>query len=61
MGILFSKNNANVKPDFYEACTLGKQHKIYNKKPCVNTTDKSRVRLYLDLFSKGILLLGIGD
>lgn len=61
MGILFSKNDANIKPDFYKACTLVKQHKLYNKKPSINTTDKSRVRLYLDLFSERILLLGIGD
>lgn len=49
--ILFSKNNSNVEPDFCEACTLGKKHKVYSKEPTVNITDEFGVRLYIDLYS----------
>ena len=39
-GISFLKDNTNTEPDFYEACTLGKQHKVYSRGPPIDTTDK---------------------
>lgn len=49
--IFFSKDNANIEPDFCEACTLAKKHKMHSKIPPINTTDESGVYLYADLFS----------
>lgn len=55
--ISFIKENISIiKPKFYKTCTLGKKHKMYNKELPINTIDKLRVHIYVDLFgSRNIL------
>lgn len=57
--ILFSKHNANAKPDFCKACTLRKQYKVHSKEPPIDTTNKAKVRLHADFFGGRNLLLGV--
>ena len=58
-GISFLKNNINTEPDFCEAYTLGKQHKLHSKEPPIDTTEKLGVRLHADLFGRENTLPGI--
>ncbi len=59
-GIPFLKNDTNTEPDFWEACTLGKQNKVYSKEPPIATTNKPGVHLHADLFGGGNTLPGVG-
>ncbi len=49
-GISFLNNDTNTEPDYWEECTLGKQHKVYGKEPGIDTKDKPGVCLNADLF-----------
>ena len=49
-----------TEPEFCEACTLGKQHKVHSKEPPIDTTDEPRARIHADLFGGGNTLPGIG-
>lgn len=41
------------KSQSYETCVLGKQYKIYNKKPAINRAIKFAIFLYTNLFRSG--------
>ena len=47
-GISFIKDST-MEQEFYEAYTLGKQHKVHSKKPTIDTTDEPKARIYADL------------
>lgn len=57
--ILFLKNSTNIKSDFCKTYILSIQHKVYSKKSFINTTDKPRICLYIDLFCEKNILLSI--
>lgn len=59
-GISFLKDSTNMEPDFCEACTLGKLHKVHSKEPPIDTTDEPGVRLHADLFGGRNILPGVG-
>ena len=59
--ILFSKNNANIKSNFCEVYTLGKQHKVHSKKPLIDIINKPRVYLHIELFDRENILSDIGS
>lgn len=62
IGISFLKNiSLTIKPEFCEACTLGKQHKVYSTKPLVDFTTKPGVCIYGDLFGGRNTLPAVGD
>lgn len=48
--ILFLKDSTNIKPDFDETYTLGKNYKVYNRDFSIDITNKIRIYLYVDLF-----------
>lgn len=56
---MFFKSSVNAKPNFCEACILGKQHKVYNYKPLIDIINKPKVRLNADLFGRRYLLPGV--
>ena len=58
-GISFLKDN-KTEPEFCEACTLGKQHKVHSKEPPIDTTSEPGIRLHADLFGGGNTLPGVG-
>ena len=49
-----------TETEFCEACTLGKQHKVYSKESPIDTTDEPRACIHADLFGRGNTLPGIG-
>lgn len=59
--ISFMKESTSItKPEFCEACTLEKQHKVYSKEPPIDTTNKPEVRIYANLFGVENTLPSVG-
>lgn len=62
IGISFIKDSTfTIEPKFYEACILGKQHKIHTNERFIDTIDVTRVRIYVDFFNIRNILPDIGD
>lgn len=59
MKISFLKDNTNIKSDFCDVCSLGKQHKMHSKQFFIDIMDEHGVCQYADLFSGKNILLGI--
>ena len=58
---IFFMKDFTTKPEFCEACTLGKQHKVHSKEPPIDTTDELGACIYANLFGRGNTLLDIGS
>lgn len=57
---LIKNSTSTTEPEYCEAYTLNKQHKVYSKELPINKKDKLRVRIHTDLFDGGNTLPGVG-